>query len=831
MKKSIWKWLVLFVLAGWSVSLFWPPAEKIKLGLDLKGGTSYTLEIDESQLPEGSDVKDARDRAIEIIRNRVDSMGIAEPNIYPDGTKRIVVQIPGMKAGDRERASENLRKAAYLEFRMVHPANARLVAALFSANKIPANFVAVNLPGDARSSGGNFWQRTASAPMDRAERDAVARFEEKTGYELLLEREIVGGKECFRPTYVEKRPVLKGDSIKTADVGYGAMGQRTVDFTLDARGRRIFGEVTTDFAPQGPKNPEPNNYRQLAIILDGTLYSAPRIQTPIVAGNGQITGSFTLEEANDLALVLRAGALPAPLSVLEERTVDPTLGTDSISAGARAAAIGLALVIVFTLVYYRFAGLVACLALVLNLVLLPLGMVLVSGFFGMFGGNGAGGQGLTTLPVLTLPGIAGIVLSVGMAVDANVLVFERIREEMRTGKRFGAALSAGYDKAFGTILDAQLTTLLAAIILFWQGSGPVKGFAITLSAGILANVYTAVFVTRMVFDLFGEKLNKLSMMELVPETRINFLGARKYAIAGSVLLIAATLALFAVRGQSNFGVDFTGGSQIALSFDPAHKADVDAIRAAIAADDGVREASLIQYQRSAGGEDTSEILSLKVAGSAESAAALAALRKTFPESNFSLLSENSVGPQVGRELKRSGTLAVVFALVGMILYITVRFEFSFAIGAVVALLHNVLLTLGVYCLFGRQLTMTSIAAFLTIIGYSVNDTVVEFDRMREQRKLHAGRLDEEIANKSINQCLARTLLTSVTTLLSILALIVFGGGEILDFAVAMFIGVCVGTYSSIYIATPVMLAIREKGNDAAAASAAPAKSGKPARKK
>jgi SecD/SecF fusion protein len=832
MKKSIWKWLVLFVLVGWSVSLFWPPKDKIKLGLDLRGGTSYTLEVVKEELADGN-VSDARDRAIEIIRNRVDSMGVAEPNIYPDGDSRIVVQIPGMKAEDRARARENISKAAYLEFRMVHPANARLVSALFSANKVPANFVAVNLPSDGRSSGGNFWQRTAAAPMDRAEREAVARFEEKTGYELLLEREIVAGKEYFRPTYVEKRPVLKGDSIKNADVGYGSMNQRTVDFTLDARGRRLFGEITTDYAPGGPKNSDPNSYRQLAIILDGTLYSAPRIQTPIVAGNGQITGNFTLEEANDLALVLRAGALPAPLRFLEERTVDPTLGTDSISAGARAATIGLALVILFTLVYYRFAGLVACLALVLNLVLLPLGMVLVSGFFGMFGGNGAGGQGLSTLPVLTLPGIAGIVLSVGMAVDANVLIFERIREEMRTGKRFGAALAAGYDKAFGTILDAQLTTLLAAIILFWQGSGPVKGFAITLSAGIIANVYTAVMVTRMVFDLFGEKLNKLSMMELVPETNINFLGARKYAIAGSILVIVATLALFAVRGQANFGVDFTGGSQLALSFDPAHKADVDAIRAAISQDDGVREASLIQYQRSAGGEETSEILSLKVANTegTEAAAALAVLQKTFPESNFSLLSENSVGPQVGRELKRSGTLAVVFALVGMILYITVRFEFSFAIGAVVALLHNVLLTLGVYCLFGRQLTMTSIAAFLTIIGYSVNDTVVEFDRMREQRKLAGGVFNEAIANKSINQCLARTLLTSVTTLLSILSLIVFGGGEILDFALAMFIGVCVGTYSSIYIATPVMLAIREKGSEAAAPSAKPAKNDKPSKKK
>jgi len=832
MKKSIWKWLLLFVLFGWSVSLVWPPKDKIKLGLDLQGGTSYTLEVVEEELADGN-VTDARDRAIEIIRNRVDSMGVAEPNIYPDGDSRIVVQIPGMKAEDRARARENISKAAYLEFRMVHPANARLVSALFSSSKVPSNFVAVTVSPDGRSAGGEFWQRTVAEPMDRAERDALARFEEKTGYELMLEREQIAGKEYFRPYYVEKRPVLKGDRIQSADVGYGNMGQRSVEFTLDARGRKIFGEVTGDYAPGGPKNSSPNHYRYLAIILDDTLYSAPRIQDPILGGEGEITGSFTLEEASDLALVLRAGALPAPLRFLEERTVDPTLGTDSISAGARAMVIGLALVLVFTLVYYRFAGLVACLALLLNLVLLPLGMVIVSGFFGMFGGNGTGAQGLSTLPVLTLPGIAGIVLSVGMAVDANVLVFERIREEMRTGKRFGAALAAGYDKAFGTILDAQLTTLLAAIILFWQGSGPVKGFAITLSAGILANVYTAVFVTRMVFDLFGEHLNKLSMMELVPQTKINFLGARKYAISASVLLVVATLALFVVRGQANFGVDFTGGSQLSLSFDPAHKADVDAIRACISEDEGVREASLIQYQRSAGGEETSEILSLKVAGSEESAAALAALQKTFPESNFSLLSENSVGPQVGSELKRSGMLAVLFALVGMIVYITIRFEFSFAIGAVVALLHNVLLTLGLYCLFGRQLTMTSIAAFLTIIGYSVNDTVVEFDRMREQRKLAAGRLDEEIANASINQCLARTLLTSVTTLLSVLSLVVFGGGEILDFALAMLIGVCVGTYSSVYIATPVMLAIRAKGAEAPAAPAAakPAKNARASKKK
>lgn len=808
MKASIWKWLILVVATAWSVALVTPPKDKVKLGLDLQGGTSYTLEIDTSQGVEGS-VADARDRALEVIRNRVDSMGVAEPNIYPDGEKRIVVQIPGMKAEDRARASANIRKAAFLEFRMVHPKNDDLIANLFRDRLVPEGYEQVSLPGRAQ---GEFWRRKGPPPTE-AERAVLREFEGKPGYDLLLEREFVDGQNYFRPYYVSRKAELNGDSLKSANVGYGQFNQKNVEISFDAKGRRIFGKVTADHAPGGAKNPDPNGRHYLGIVLDGTLYSAPFIRTSIPGGQAVIEGNFTLEEARDLALVLRAGALPAPLRVIEERSVDPTLGVDSIQSGWRAATIGFTSVAIFMVLYYHFAGLVAVLALLLNLVLLPLGMIVTAGFFGLIGGAGMGSSA-TTLPVLTLPGIAGIVLTVGMAVDANVLIFERIREEMRTGKRFGAAISAGYDKAFSTILDANITTLLTAMILFWQGSGPVKGFAITLSAGILASMFTAIVVTRMVFEALESRglLRNLKMTQWVKETHINFMGLCGWAMAVSLILLAGSLAYGIYRGQDNFGVDFTGGQQLTLEFDT--KVSAEDLRA------GLTEAGLvnpsIQYQRSGVGEEKEEVLVLKVASpeegdeNSEGATALAMLADQFADNNYKLVQEDTVGPQVGRELQKSGLMALGLSLVGMIIYITIRFEFSFAIGAVVGLLHNVLITIGIYALLGRQLTMTSIAALLTVLGYSVNDTIVVFDRIRETRKLRGGRLDTVVVNESINSTLSRTLLTSLTTLLSVGMLMIFGGGAIFDFALAIFIGVIAGTYASAFIAAPVMLAVRPK---------------------
>ena len=808
MKASIWKWLILVVATAWSVALVSPPKDKVKLGLDLQGGTSYTLEIDDSQGLEGS-VADARDRALEVVRNRVDSMGVAEPTIYPDGEKRIVVQIPGMKAEDRERASANIRKAAFLEFRMVHPKNDELVKNLFADRKVPAGYEVASMPG---RSDGDCWVRKGPPPTE-AERAALRRFEEKAGYDLLLEKNVIQNKDYFVPFFVSRKAELTGDSLKSASVDYQQFGQKVVQISFDAKGRKIFAKVTADHAPGGAKNPDPNGRHYLGIVLDNTLYSAPFIRTSIPGGEAVIEGAFSLEEATDLALVLRAGALPAPLRVLEERSVDPTLGTDSIESGWRAAWIGFAAVAVFMAIYYHFAGLVAVLALFLNLVLLPLGMIVVAGFFGLIGGAGMGSSGVH-LPVLTLPGIAGIVLTVGMAVDANVLIFERIREEMRTGKRFEAALSAGYDKAFSTIFDSNLTTLLTAVILFWQGSGPVKGFAVTLSAGIVASMYTAIVVTRMVFEFLEHRglLHNLKMTQWVKETKINFMGLRTAAAVLSVAILAGSAFVGWQRGAANFGVDFTGGQQLSLDF--AKKADVDALRAAFAGK-GIRDAG-IQYQRSGVGDEQNEVLAVKVAGPEEGALAQQALAEQFADNGFKLIQEDTVGPQVGRELQRGGLIALGLSLVGMIVYITIRFEFSFAIGAVVGLLHNVLITLGIYCLLGRQLTMTSIAALLTVVGYSVNDTIVVFDRIRETRKLRAGRLDAAVVNESINATLSRTLLTSMTTLLSVAMLMVFGGGAIFDFALAIFVGVVAGTYASAFIASPVMLAVRPK------VSAAPA---------
>ncbi len=802
MKASIWKWLILIVATAWSVALVTPPKEKVKLGLDLQGGTSYTLEVDDSQGLEGS-VSDARDRALEVVRNRVDSMGVAEPTIYPDGDKRIVVQIPGMKAEDRERASANIRKAAFLEFRMVHPKNDELVKNLFADRKVPEGYEAVALAGRAND---DYWVRRGPPPSE-AERAQLRRFEEKVGYELLLEKETIEGKDYFRPYYVSRKADLTGDSLKSAGVDYQQFGQKVVQISFDAKGRKVFAKLTADYAPGGAKNPEPNGRRYLAIVLDGTLYSAPFIRTSIPSGEAVIEGNFSLEEASDLALVLRAGALPAPLRVIEERSVDPTLGVDSIESGWRAAGIGFAAVALFMVVYYHFAGFVAVLALTLNLVLLPLGMIITAGFFGLIGGAGMGGSGVS-LPVLTLPGIAGIVLTVGMAVDANVLIFERIREEMRLGKRFGAALSAGYDKAFSTIFDSNLTTLLTAVILFWQGAGPVKGFAVTLTAGILASMYTAIVGTRMVFDFLESHgyLHNLQMTQWVKETKVDFMGKRWPAAVLSLAVLAGSAFVAWQRGAENFGVDFTGGQQLTLEF--AQKADVDALRQAFAGA-GIRDVS-IQYQRSGAGEQQSEVLALKVATPEEGAAAQQALAAQFAANGFKLVQEDTVGPQVGKELQRSGLVAIGLSLIGMIIYITIRFEFSFAIGAVVGLLHNLLITIGLYCVFHRQFTTTTIAALLTVLGYSVNDTIVVFDRIRETRKLRAGRLDAGIVNESVNATLSRTLLTSLTTLLSVAMLMVFGGGSIFDFALAMFIGVVAGTYSSIFIASPVMLAVRPR---------------------
>jgi len=808
-KHTLWKWLFLVLLLAVSLAMVWPPQEKVPLGIDLKGGISFVVQVQTDELNEEAR-QDAPERALEVIRNRIDAIGTREPIIYLEPRQdRIVVQLPGIAAEDRDQMVELLESAAYLEFRMVHEDNDQMVNELFAERVEPPGYRLVTLDEtglDGRVVQNTYYKRIAD-PDDALSPERIEAGLDRLnrgGYEFMLMPVNRRGHELYQPYYVGRRAQLTGELLESAGVDYQQFGQPVVTLQFDSEGARRFARLTADYAPGGAKNPNPDGQRFLAIVLDGTLYSAPFIRTAIYGGNAIIEGDFTPSEAQQLATVLRAGSLPAPVKVVQERVVDPTLGRDSIRSGGRALIYGACAVVVFVLLYYFLAGLVANISLALDFLLLPLGMVVVSGFLGLLTTTGPSASAIS-LPTLTLPGIAGIVLTIGMAVDANVLIFERIREEQQVGKRFKSAIAAGYEKAFSTIFDANITTLITAVILFWQGSGPIRGFAVTLSAGIVVSMYVALVVTRMIFNALADRagIESLKMMQLVRNPAFDFVGKRLMTGVLSLLLIVGAWAVFIAKGEQNFGVDFTGGRVIAFQF--SERQPVAEIREALAGA-GIQDA-LIQYQREIAPDDTGtrdEYLEIKV-GFDEGELAKSALVEAFSESRFDVVKEDSVGPQIGAELRRKGVWAVIAAMIGIVLYISFRFEFAFAVGAITAVAHDVLVTVGLYCLFGRQLSLPIIAALLTIVGYSVNDTIVVFDRIREDLQLIKDKSYKEIANLSINQTLSRTLLTSVTTLLTVAMLLIFGGGAINDFALALFIGILVGTYSSVFVATPIVL--------------------------
>jgi SecD/SecF fusion protein len=733
-------------------------AGKIRLGLDLRGGTSFLLEMDTNRLAtvevvtnqagqvitrtnymSEEEVETALSQAVEVLRRRVDKFGVAEPIIQPAGRNRILVQLPGLSEADRESAQRQLQRAAFLEFRLVHERSEELL------------------------------------------REGLI----EPGYEVLTEeRRNPDGTKTLQRYLVKKRPErgMTGAYIKSAMVVRGNLGEPRIVFQLTSEGAELFGQITRE-----------NQGRLLAIVLDGVLYSAPRIREPILTGSGEITGNFDLREAIELANVLE-NPLRAPLRVIESRDVDPTLGADSIRSGMRAAMVGAVAVCLFMLVYYLMAGLVANVALLLNILLL-LGVMCSIG---------------TTL---TLPGIAGIVLTIGMAVDANVLIFERIREELAAGKSLRGAIAAGYEKAFGTILDANLTTLIASVILIYMGTGPVKGFGVTLTIGLSVSMFTALVVTRLIFDALLDRgwLRSLRMLHLIRETRIDFLRWAKPAFIASwmLILVGNGYGIF-VRGHDVLGVEFTGGANLTLAFDPAHRVEVDRLRAAATEASGANV--LVGYQRDvATGTDNLRI-TVRVPPNAteDQAQGLAGrvveeLRRRFPEANFKVLSVDNIGPVIGREIQRSAIWAAVLAMFGVLIYVAFRYEFSFAVGAVVAVVHDLLMTLGWYFLAQHQLNATTVAALLTIIGFSINDTIVIFDRVREDLKLGLRGTFREIMNHALNRTLSRTLITSGTTFLATLALYALGGAVINDFAFAFLIGILTGTYSSIYIAGALVL--------------------------
>ena len=724
-------------------------AGKFKLGLDLQGGTAFLLEMDTTKLGTNSLNQSMGqsylvDQAVSVIRRRVDAYGVAEPIIQPAGDNRILVQLPGLSEADKIAAKEGIQKAAFLEFRMVDPD----MQEHMQSGLIPP------------------------------------------GYEVKQQKlHVRDGSEAFAPIIVRKTPErgLTGKYVSGAHVTRDQLtGRPEIAFTMNADGAEIFAQVTRE-----------NVGQRLAIILDGEVVSAPNINGPIPGGSGQITGDFSEKEAFELATALE-NPLQTPLRIIEERSVDPTLGDDSIKSGIRASLYGTIAVALFMAIYYLRAGLVANVALLTNIIVL-LGI-------------------MCSLNVTyTLPGIAGIVLTVGMAVDANVLIYERIREELAKGKSMRGALSAGYDRAFATIFDSHITTLISSVILIMLGTGAIKGFGVSLTIGVAVSLFTALVVTRLIFDFLLARgwLKTLPMLHIIKSVDLDFMKLAKpaFILSWTIILVGIGYGVF-VRGSNMMGIEFAGGESYTYAF--VQKVDVDKVRAA------VTELKLgepqVGYQRDFGSSKESLHVAVGVdqealknhTPSTHSEKVEAKLKQTFPEAKFNRLSTEQVGPTVGEEIQKSAIIASLLSLFGILVYVAFRYEFSFAVGAVIAVIHDVLMTIGCYCLTGlftegRQFNATFVAGLLTIIGFSINDTIVIFDRIREDLKLGVPGTFKELVNKALNQTLSRTIITSGTVFLATMSLYLFGGGPINDFAFTFLVGIITGTYSSIYIASALVL--------------------------
>lgn len=694
-------------------------------------------------------VSSAVTQSIEVVRRRVDELGTTEPLIQRQGDDRIIVQVPGLQ--DPQRLKALLNQTAKLTFHMVDS----------------------SMPVQEALNG----RPPASSEIMYSMDDPPV------------------------PYLIERRALVSGESLVDAQASFNQQtNEPVVTFRFDSRGSQRFAQAT-----------QQNVGRPFAIVLDNQVISAPVIREPIVGGSGQISGNFTVETANDLAVLLRAGALPATLTVVEERTVGPGLGADSIRAGVVASIIGAIAVAGFMFAFYGFFGLLANVALAVNIVLILATLTLIGS-------------------TLTLPGIAGIVLTMGMAVDSNVLIYERIREEVKSGRSLLPAIDSGFKRAFATIIDANLTTLIAAVVLFYLGSGPVRGFAVTLAVGIVTTVFTAFTFTSWMFSLWVKRAKPKQLPKgirtgIFDGRGLPFMSIRKYNFLAAAALSIASVVAFASVGM-NLGIDFRGGSIIELKSRQGN-ANIADIRSRL------DQLNLGDVQAQGFGSPQEVLVRVQAQGGGENAeqSALERIRNDL-EQDYEFRRVEVVGPAVSSELTYTATLGVGVALLFILVYIWVRFEWQFAVGAIIATMHDVILTIGIFVLTGIEFNLTSIAAILTIVGYSLNDTVVVYDRMRENLRRYKKMPLTELIDISINQTLSRTVLTGLTTMIALSALYIFGGEVIRSFTFAMLFGVAVGTFSSIYIAAPVLIAFRLRTDtfdkeDDKAKKVAPMPNGKP----
>jgi SecD/SecF fusion protein len=672
-----------------------------------------TISLAQTDAGINSHITAAIEQSLEIIRQRVDQVGVAEPTIQRIGSDRVLVQLPGEQ--DPSRLRQLLGSTAKMTFHLLGEAGQP----------------GVTMIADERG--------TQYPVLDRVE--------------------------------------LSGERLTDARAAFDQQTrQPIVTFRFDSAGASRFASIT-----------QANVGKPFAIVLDNKVLSAPVIQTPITGGSGQISGSFTPEESTTLSALLRAGSLPAKLTVIEERTVGADLGADAIQMGIYSGLVGFALVAIFILVLYGWWGVLANVALLIHTILTFSALTLVGA-------------------TLTLPGIAGVVLGIGLAVDANVLINERIREETRKGKSAFAAIDTGFSKAYSTIIDGNMTALIAAAILFYFGSGPVRGFAVTMALGLIISMFTSVAFVRVTMVALARrfKLKTLNIKPLIPfnpyNRHIQFMKARFLGITVSAVLSLASIGLFFYPGL-NYGVDFRGGIQMSIKTEGP--ADIAKFREGLNSLDlgeialqsiGDANSLLVRAQRQEGGEEAQTAAVTKLKDE---------VLKIDP--TVTVQGTDVIGPKVSGELAIAGFLSVFIASIAMLIYIWVRFEWPFAVGAIVTLVLDVTKLVGFFAITGLDFNLTAIAAVLTMVGYSVNDKVVVYDRMRENMRLYKSMPLRELIDKSINETLARSLYTNATAFLSLLPMAIWGGSAVSSFAIPMAFGILVAGASSIFIAAPILL--------------------------
>ena len=813
--------------------------------------------------------KSAIANSFNVLRNRIDRFGVTQPNIQKLGNSgRILVELPGVK--EPERVRKLLQGTASLEFWPTYD-NTELQGYLSEANTLLAQL----LEGETAEVE-EVAEETAEVDSllaaELAQKDAEAELlKQNPLFSVLVPAQYKGAcigyahyadtakinryfampqvKELFpaefKPMWTvhasqmdeniyelvaikaasaDGKAPLDGGYVTDARVQFGnTAGTPEVSMSMNGEGAGIWARLTGD-----------NIGKQIAIVLDGMVYSYPVVNGKIEGGSSQITGQFTIEEAEDLANVLKSGKLPAPATIIQEQVVGPSLGAESINAGMISFIIAFILVLIYMIFFYAGAGLVADIALLCNVLLL----------FGTLVSFGA---------VLTLPGIAGLVLTLGMAVDANVIIYERIKEELRAGKGLSKAIADGYSNAYSAIIDGQVTTLLTGLVLFVFGSGPVQGFATTLIIGIISSMATSIFITRMIFDdrvTKGKNItfdNKLTR-NFLQNTHVDFIGKKKFAYILSGALILISILSISFKGFT-YGVDFTGGRTYVVRFD--QPANVEAVRAAVneafdnsAANDETVDNSAAEVKQFGGESQIKITTTYKVANESSDvdvevenilynapkgffAADLTIDEFTSTQTNPNgIISSDKVGPTIANDITRDAFIAVILALIVIFGYIAIRFKgWTWGLGGVTGLAHTALIVIGFFSLFpgilpfSLDIDQTFIAAILTIIGYAINDTVVIFDRIREYKELHPKADFKTNVNEALNSTLSRTMNTSLTTLVTMLAIAIFGGEVIRGLAVALILGIVIGTYASIFIATPIMFDVTKKAEKKAAKKA------------